>query len=112
MTQEKDKKEDPLKLGTTLNLDDLRARAEKPPKNLVPRKNKSLGYIIFKKNHGRIYYYWVRTEYRANLPPRQEIIMYIGRMLPPGVRLGKVDAPTANKLTKIASAKKRGSDRA
>jgi len=92
---------DPLKLPTTLNTDDLRARAEKPPKYLVGRKNKSLGYIRYRKRYGRITYEWVRTDYRAGLPPLQVIVKYIGRVLPPGVRLGKVDEKTAKKLSEV-----------
>lgn len=93
-----DDKEEALKLGTTLHLDDLTGRADKPAQNLVPRKNHSLGFVRFKKGHGRIYYYWVRTEYRAGLPPQQEIIKYLGQRLPHGVNLGPVNVKTAQKL--------------
>ncbi len=99
MVEEKIKNQDPLKLGNRLHLDDLTGRAEKPPHNLVPRKKRSLGTIRTKKIHGRIYYSWVRTEYRgAGLSPRQVIVKYIGTQLPPGVRLGPVDIKTAKKL--------------
>jgi len=98
MIEKTDDKEEARKLGTTLHLDDLAARADKPAQNLVPRKNHSLGTIRFKKSHGRIYYYWVRTVYRAGLSPSQEIIKYLGQRLPPGVKLGLVNAKTAKKL--------------
>ena len=94
--------DDPLKLPTTLHLDDLPGRAEKPAQNLVGRKNKSLGFIRYRKRNGRINYEWVRTEYRgAGLPPRQVLVKYIGPKLPPGVRLGRVDKKTADKLMRV-----------
>lgn len=86
------------KLGTRLNTDDLIGRAAKPPNNLVPRNNKSLGFIRYKEIRGRIYYYWCRTEYQANKPPRQKTIAYLGQVLPTGVRLGTVDERMAKKI--------------
>ena len=102
-------KQNDKKLGTRLNLDDLVGRAAKPPRNLVPNKKHSLGSIRHKKIKGRFYYYWVRTEYRAGLPPRQEVIKYLGTVLPPGAKLGPVDEKMGKKLIKIASAKNEGS---
>lgn len=91
---------------TILSLDDLSARAEKPAANLVPRKNKSLGFIRIKKQHGRIYYLWVRTVYRGQgLSPKQELILHIGQQLPHGVKLGQVDQATADKLQKYVAGK-------
>ena len=74
-------------LGTSLNLDDLVGRAEKPPKNLVPRK--SPGFIRMKVIRGRVYYYHVRTVYTPN-GPRQKIVKYYGTTLPRGLRIGPV----------------------
>lgn len=74
-------------LGTSLNLDDLVGRAEKPPKNLVPKH--SPGFIRLKVINGRVYYYHVRTIYTPN-GPRQKVIRYYGTSLPKGLRLGPV----------------------
>lgn len=113
MEQNIDEITDPLNLPTRLHMDDLIGRADNPPKNLVPRKKQSLGYIRAKNERGRFYYYWVRSVYRGkDLTPSQETIMYIGNTLPHGVRIGKVDKKMADILTKIASAKNRGSSRA
>lgn len=105
MDDKDDGKGNARKLGTRLVLDNPALLAEKPPRNLVPRK-KSLGFIRAKKQHGRIYYYWVRTVYRGKeLPPGQDIVMYIGQQLPYGVKLGRVDEDTADKLRKIEAGK-------
>lgn len=98
MIEKTEDKKEARELGTTLHLDDLSARADKPAQNLVPRKKRSHGSVRFKKSHGRIYYYWVRTVYRTGLPPSQEIIKYLGRSLPQGVRLGPVDKKMAKIL--------------
>lgn len=98
MSKKKDNGNGKGNLGTRLNLDSRVLRAENPPKNLVPRITHSLGWIRVKKIRGRIYYYWVKTEYRRNLSPLQVIVMYIGTVLPPGVKLGPVDEKIAKKL--------------
>jgi hypothetical protein len=103
-TMEDFKKEKKFKkYTTTLNLDDLAGRAEKPANNLVVRKNRSHGFIRQRKRNGRITFEWVRNEYRGSgLPPRQVLIKYIGPLLPPGVRLGRVDEKTAEKLSQLS----------